>query len=156
GKGGSRARQAQEVTARKFHGVPSLKCRRHGRASRTARVPAAPIDRSSRELLACRWHRRCRQGKGTSARPVAARGPVQCARGQHIEFAARKEGRTPSFPNWKSARRVGRRRFLLHQLYTGDGFEVLVVDLLAVGLGNVERVEDSQRLAYIHRAAFRI
>src|SRR5262245_5009885 len=43
----------------------------------------------------------------------------------------------------------------LHQLHAGDLFQVLVVDRFAVGLGDVERVEDAQRLARIHLAAFR-
>src|SRR5882757_7207135 len=45
---------------------------------------------------------------------------------------------------------------LLHQLHAGDGLQVLVVDLLAVGFRDVELVEDAQRLARIHRAAFGI
>src|SRR5262249_3781740 len=60
----------------------------------------------------------------------------------------------PKRDEWRAVRVSSRR--LLHQLHAGDGFEILVVDLLAVGLGNVERVENPQRLAYIHRAAFRI
>src|SRR4051812_37627348 len=45
---------------------------------------------------------------------------------------------------------------LLHQLYAAHGFEVLVVDFLAVGFGHRQAVEDLERLADIHRAALRI
>src|SRR6516165_6761425 len=45
---------------------------------------------------------------------------------------------------------------LLYQLGAGDGFEVLIVDLFAVGLGNIERIQDLQRHAWIHRPAFGI
>src|SRR6516225_9040431 len=45
---------------------------------------------------------------------------------------------------------------LLYQLRAGDGFEVLIIDLFAVGFGNVERVQDLQRHPRKHRRAFRI
>src|SRR5258705_9189607 len=45
---------------------------------------------------------------------------------------------------------------LFHQLHAGDGFEVFVIYLLAVGLWDVERIEDLQGLAWIHRPSFRI
>src|SRR6266550_2477831 len=45
---------------------------------------------------------------------------------------------------------VRARRRLLHQLHAGDCFEILVVDLLAVGLGDIERVEDLQGDPRIH------
>src|SRR5262249_61860140 len=45
---------------------------------------------------------------------------------------------------------------LLYQLCAGDGFEILIVDLFAVGLGNIERIQDLQRHPRIHRPAFRI
>src|SRR5215470_19846278 len=56
----------------------------------------------------------------------------------------------PSLP------RPGRVVLLLYQLRAGDGFEILIIDLFAVGLGNIERIQDLQRHARIHRSAFRI
>src|SRR6516225_9910819 len=47
-------------------------------------------------------------------------------------------------------------RSLLHELHPAHGFEVLEVDLVAVGLRQRQAVENLQRLAHIHRAAFRI
>src|ERR1700736_5241500 len=44
----------------------------------------------------------------------------------------------------------------LHERLPGDPLEVLVIDLLARLLGEVERVENLQRLADIARAFFRI
>src|SRR5215213_487199 len=45
---------------------------------------------------------------------------------------------------------------LLHQLHAAHRFEVLVVDLLTIRLRHRQAVEDFQRLANIHRAAFRV
>src|SRR5262245_22280530 len=45
---------------------------------------------------------------------------------------------------------------LLYQLRAGDGFEILIIDFYAVGLGNIERIENLQRHTRIHRPAFRI
>src|SRR3981081_3116119 len=45
---------------------------------------------------------------------------------------------------------------LFYQLHAGDGFEVLVYGLFAVSLRDVERIEDLQRLARLHRPSFRI
>src|SRR5215831_18208152 len=56
----------------------------------------------------------------------------------------------PSLP------RPGRVVLLLYQLRAGDGFEILIIDLFAVGLGDIERIQDLQRYARIHRPAFRI
>src|SRR5215218_8831489 len=44
----------------------------------------------------------------------------------------------------------------LHQLHAAHRLEILVIDLLAVGLRHRQAVEDLQRLADVHRAAFRI
>src|SRR5262249_33446145 len=45
---------------------------------------------------------------------------------------------------------------LVYQFAAGDGFQILVVELLAVRLGDLERIEDLEGEARIHRAAFRI
>src|SRR6516164_7885322 len=45
---------------------------------------------------------------------------------------------------------------LLYQLRAGEGFEILIIDLFAVGFGNIERIQDLQRHARIHRPAFRL
>src|SRR6266540_4543140 len=38
---------------------------------------------------------------------------------------------------------------LVHQLHAGDGFQILIIDLLAVGFGNIEGIEDLEREARI-------
>src|SRR5262249_42073191 len=45
---------------------------------------------------------------------------------------------------------------LVYEFSAGDGFQILVVELLAIGLGDIERIEDLEREPRIHRAAFRI
>src|SRR5262245_1847201 len=47
-------------------------------------------------------------------------------------------------------------RILFHQLYAGHGLEILVVHHGALLLRDIEGVEDLQRYAWIHGAAFGI
>src|SRR5690606_12470920 len=45
---------------------------------------------------------------------------------------------------------------LLHECLSGDPFQIRVIELVEIWLGQPEFVEDPQRLADIHRALFRI
>src|SRR3977135_422608 len=65
-------------------------------------------------------------------------------------------------PSWAGATfgggwgaRCGARR-LFHRGHASAGFQVLVVDLLAIRLGDVERIQDLQRHSRIHGAALGI
>src|SRR3989304_2830619 len=63
--------------------------------------------------------------------------------------------RKPSPRPWTDRNRKGRSR-LLHQLAAGDGFQILVEDLVAGRLVEIEFFEDPQGLARIHGAVLRI
>src|ERR1039457_6378466 len=65
--------------------------------------------------------------------------------------SARKPSPRP-WTNLKAAR--ARRSF--HQLAAGDGLKVLVENLVARHLVELERFQNAQRLARIHRSVFRI
>src|SRR5262245_50330320 len=137
-------------------GVPSLKCRRHGRALRAARVPTALAgaieSRVARLPMASALPSRKRDF-GTSRRQLADQRNV---RARSISGSPLPQKGAFLVPNGdrKRARVRGNRGRLLHQLHAGDGFEVLVVALLAVGLRNAVVMEVIQDLCGIPGRTF--
>src|ERR1035437_3523913 len=63
--------------------------------------------------------------------------------------------RKPSPRPW-SHLKAARARRSFHQLAAGDGFKILVENLIAGFLAEIERLQNAQRLARIHRSVFRI
>src|SRR5580704_14229747 len=81
----------------------------------------------------------------------AARRRVTCRRFCRITWTRRKSPRHRAMVPWR-----GETSALLHQLLPGDRLKVLIKNLVVGRLVHSELVENAQRLAHIHGAAFRV